>query len=999
MDSTKRFVLAVALFTFATTFAQLAQGSNLLKVSGGEDHTLVLSENKFVWACGSNYFYQLGTGNNVDQWTLIQVLGGDMNTSYLQDINNIAAGWMHSLALDVNSFVWAWGNGYYGQCGDGWQYTRTTPVRVKSGEQNPGNPNSFLQYITAISAGRSGNHSLAMDANSLVYAWGKNNYGQCGNNVSESNELTPVRVLRGEQPQDANNPNLYLKHIIAISAGADQSMALEKDDPNDPNLNGCVYTWGTNRWGDEDYEEGWIPDGNGLLGTGSTADFNDTPVKVHGVNDVNFLEHIVAIAAGWDHCMALENDDPWNPNWQCPTCKGRVYTWGNNGPGYGGGDPNDPNIASVGGRLGNGTYEDSNKPVLVLAGEQDPSKQYLEHIVAIAAGEGHSMALDTNGRVYAWGDNQFGQLGNGTNDPCTTPVKVVGPDLNKNGIHEPNEGYLENVVAISAGHWHCIAVDAEGTIWTWGKGAGGRLGIGTTDDKNIPQRIPVVHNITQGTYYFRIRAAIDDANNSDILVASTGTFYEYIDFLDKSITLRSTNPDNWNVVENTIISGSNHFGELVTFNNNSGSVLNGFTLTNAYYGVYCYNYSSTNIVNCNIEDNCYGIYGGWCTITIADCNINIANSTSGAGIYCEYSNLTVSNCAIQNNAGNGIYDSYTPSTTITNSIIRGNRGNGIYCKEIGQGVEIEVKNNWIHNNGTNNDGNGIYIYNYYATPGPAVIRNNTIVNNASYGINSYVADDANISNCIVWYNNSGQYQLHANNGDFQNVRYSCIQNGDTNNGNIDDDPLFYNDPNDPNNFHLSSNSPCIDAGNPFADYAGETDIDGEGRVKDGNADGIERVDMGADEFYWSPADFNGDRIVNFIDYARFTNAWQSQPGNSNWDPDCNIGTPVNNRIDYNDLAVFCEDWLWQSAWDKPAGFMMMGEGMGETMTPALASQETAGEISSQSISAEQQIEKVEPLKTEQLIKWLEQVWLEEETQKLIDEDLWLKFIESLKEEL
>jgi len=466
MDSTKRFVLAVVLFTFAATLAQPVQGSNLLKVSGGEDHTIVLSENKFVWGCGHNGWYQLGIGNNVDQWTLIQVLGGAMNTPYLQDINNITAGWMHSLALDVNSFVWAWGNGYYGQCGDGWQYTRTTPVRVKSGEQNPGNPNSFLQYITAISAGRSGNHSLAMDANSLVYAWGKNNYGQCGNNVSESNELTPVRVLRGEQPQDANNPNLYLKHIIAISAGADQSMALEKDDPNDPNLNGCVYTWGVNVWGDE---ESWIPDGPGLLGTGSTVVFEDMPVKVHGVNDVNFLEHIVAIAAGWNHCMALEKDDPFEPNY-----KGRVYTWGSNGQGYG--NYQDP--CSIGGRLGNGTYVDSNTPVLVLAGEQNPSdpNSYLEHIVAIAAGEGHSLALDNNGNVYAWGDNQFGQLGNGTNDPCTTPVKVVGPDINHNGTHEPNEGYLENIVAISSGHWHCIAVDAEGTIWTWGKGAGGRLG-------------------------------------------------------------------------------------------------------------------------------------------------------------------------------------------------------------------------------------------------------------------------------------------------------------------------------------------------------------------------------------------------------------------------------------------------------------------------------------------------------------------------------------------
>ena len=236
--------------------------------------------------------------------------------------------------------------------------------------------------------------------------------------------------------------------------------------------------------------------------------------------------------------------------------------------------------------------------------------------------------------------------------------------------------------------------------------------------------------------------------------------------------------------------------------------------------------------------------------------------------------------------------------------------------------------------------------------------------------------------------------MYSSNGTFEKVRYSCIQNGDTNNGNINIDPLFYNDPNDPNNFHLSSNSPCIDAGNPFADYAGETDIDGEGRVKDGNADGIERVDIGADEYYWSPADFNGDQIVNFIDYAEFALAWQSHPGDHEWRPKCDIAVP-HNLIDYNDLAVFCEDWLWQSAWDKPAGFMMMGRSAGETETVAF----TASEISLQSISAEQQIEKVAPLKIEQLIKWLEQVWLEEETHKLIDEDLWLKFMESLKKEM
>jgi len=410
----------------------------------------------------------------------------------------------------------------------------------------------------------------------------------------------------------------------------------------------------------------------------------------------------------------------------------------------------------------------------------------------------------------------------------------------------------------------------------------------------------------------------------------------------------------------------------------------------AYYGGGLHSeYSSPNLTNCIIAyNNSNGIYGYNSQLIVSGCTIE---DNVNKGIDCSSCDVIVHNCIIKNNNGEGIYNNNSSSAAITNNRISGNKSHGIYSYTA---VEIEIKNNWIYGNGTGNSGDGIYIPN--AWPAPAVIRNNTIVNNAGYGINSLWPEDANIINCILWGNNSGSDQLHSDNGTIENVRYSCIQNGDTNNGNINDDPLFYDDPNDPNNFHLSSNSPCIDEGDPnFAPEPDETDIDGEDRVVDGDSNGTQIVDIGADEYYWSPADFNGDEIVNFFDYARFANAWQSQPGDPNWDPNCNIGIPANNHIDYNDLAVFCEDWLWQAGWDKPAGFMMMGRSAGETETVAF----TASETSSQFISAEQQIEKVSPLKIEQLIKWLEQVWLEEETHKLIDEDLWLKFIESLKKEL
>jgi len=519
--------------------------------------------------------------------------------------------------------------------------------------------------------------------------------------------------------------------------------------------------------------------------------------------------------------------------------------------------------------------------------------------------------------------------------------------------------------------------------------------------------------VSTGTYKPSERTIPDDPNTATFQLVNGVPIYG--GFAGGEICNNQRNP----IANQTILSGdingdgTGDIQDVVTaLGVGQTTIIDGFTITKGLWsGLWCDPNSSPiianntfkanwdgvdcngtpTIINCIVENNaCYGIF------CLPNSSPTITNSriwgNSNDGVHCKDSGLAVSNCIIEDNTANGIYDYNAPAAVFANNIIRGNGGNGIFCEEIAEGIEIQIRDNWIHNNG-----GGIYIDNYSIPPPPAaVIQNNTIVNNAGYGINSLWPEDANISDCIIWGNNSGQEQLYTEpgHGTFNKLRYSCIQNGDTNNGNINIDPLFYDDPNDPNNFHLSSNSPCIDAGNPFADYAGETDIDGEGRVKDGNADGIERVDIGADEYYWSPADFNGDQIVNFIDYAEFALAWQSHPGDHEWRPKCDIAVP-HNLIDYNDLAVFCEDWLWQSAWDKPAGFMMMGRSAGETETVAF----TASEISLQSISAEQQIEKVAPLKIEQLIKWLEQVWLEEETHKLIDEDLWLKFMESLKKEM
>ncbi|KKK73238.1 hypothetical protein LCGC14_2895820, partial [marine sediment metagenome] len=331
------------------------------------------------------------------------------------------------------------------------------------------------------------------------------------------------------------------------------------------------------------------------------------------------------------------------------------------------------------------------------------------------------------------------------------------------------------------------------------------------------------------------------------------------------------------------------------------------------------------------------------------------------------------------------------SAVIANNIIRSNKDHGIHCLD--SPSEITIKNNWIHHNGTDDSGDGIYLH-YENAWSTAVIRNNTIVNNASYGIKASWWEDPEVSNCIIW----GDNPLYE---DGYDVTYSCIQGDYDGEGNIADYPSFADDA---NNFHLLPGSPCIDAGDPgFANF-NETDIDGEPRIVDGNEDGIERVDIGADEFYRSPADFDRNEIVNFIDYRVLASAWQTNPNDNDYNDICNLAD--NNSIDNNDLDVFCDDWLWEPAWVQPIEtmmMMMMGGAMGGGMSLGLEA--TAAEFYdvTDATAAGQQSAKMEPEQIERLIKWLEEIWLGEDLPKGIDKDEWQRgierIIESLKEEL
>jgi alpha-tubulin suppressor-like RCC1 family protein len=196
-----------------------------------------------------------------------------------------------------------------------------------------------------------------------------------------------------------------------------------------------VWCWGLNRYGQ--------------LGDGGThqtcGGFDCSPTAVH----VSTLVNAASVAAGGVHTCALKSD-------------GMVWCWG----------------ANYYGQLGDGqshqTCEGSDcSPTPVMAGVFD--------VASISSGLEHSCAVKSDGRVFCWGSNSAGQLGDGgTHQDCNsvdcspTPVQVSG---------------LTDVVSVAAGHYHTCAVKSDGTAWCWGSNAGGRLGDGSFSDHPTPVQV------------------------------------------------------------------------------------------------------------------------------------------------------------------------------------------------------------------------------------------------------------------------------------------------------------------------------------------------------------------------------------------------------------------------------------------------------------------------------------------------------------------------------
>ena len=271
--------------------------------------------------------------------------------------------------------VASWGLNTEGELGDG-----TTTSRGQYGDVRAGND------VVRVAAGMV--HALAVRSDGTVWAWGSNGHGELGDGT-QTDRSTPVQVAG-------------LTGITQVAAGAFFSLALRSD--------GTVWAWGANQ--------------NGQLGRTTVTDHEVTPARVAVLNGVT------KIAAGHDFALALRSD-------------GIVFAWGH----------------GQSGQLGNGGTADSPVPVKIAG---------LSRVTGIAAGWDASLATENNGisaitSVWAWGGNQYGQLGDGTLAGHATPERVTGIPA--------------YIAGVSAGAGIAAVLGTDGSVWDWGANDFGQLGV------------------------------------------------------------------------------------------------------------------------------------------------------------------------------------------------------------------------------------------------------------------------------------------------------------------------------------------------------------------------------------------------------------------------------------------------------------------------------------------------------------------------------------------
>jgi alpha-tubulin suppressor-like RCC1 family protein len=414
--------------SFNVTAAAFVQFSSSVLGSQSGDYTLGIRADGTLWACGANGNGTMGNGST----TLISIIS---QIGTVKTWQSVAAGGDHVVAVRTDGTLWTWGYNNNGQLGDGTTTQRTSPVQV------PG-----TNWKIAV-AGRW--HTVAVKGDGTLWAWGANNNGQLGQGTTDANpHSSPVQV---------GTLTTWGQSAALLAAGTDFTQAIKTD--------GTLWAWGLNS--------------NGQLGDGTTT-LQSAPEQIGTATNWN------SVATGVAFSIGRKTD-------------GTTWVWGLNSSG----------------QLGDGTTTQRNSPVQFTA---------LSNVLNIRPGGAFTLAVKTDGTLWSWGTNTpWGQLGINSADASSHPNPVqVGTATNWQLLAPGNShsvatqsdgsvwswgnngngqlGYIMHVplpvspglgsmLMAGAGPSNIVALRSDGTLWACGANGNGQLGTGSSDSLPHPNAV------------------------------------------------------------------------------------------------------------------------------------------------------------------------------------------------------------------------------------------------------------------------------------------------------------------------------------------------------------------------------------------------------------------------------------------------------------------------------------------------------------------------------
>ncbi len=410
-----RIVLILLVLMFEADFVKAEVALSVTQVRTGDTHTCAITASEELYCWGRNHYGQLGDGTQTDQLTPTLVS--------IEKVKDVSLGMYHSCAITTANQLYCWGRQKNGQVGKGDVANQLKPVQIldnvkdfklgtsytcallandqlycwgsnQNGQIGDGTTTNKLSPTLILSNVKNFNlrssHTCAITKDDQLYCWGLNTYGQIGNG-DDVDQLKPIKVL-----DNVRNVDLGIAHTCAVTT------------------TNQLYCWGINTYGqigdgtktktfkpifvlgdvvDVYVEESrtcaiaadaklycWGRNDSGRIGTGDEINNKKTPQEI--------LNNIRSVQLGMTHTCALTKEN-------------ELLCWGEN------------KVGQV------GVEDTANKTV---------PQNILSNVKSLSINSSkdnpYTCVVATFGRLYCWGDNSYGMLGNGTRENKSSPIEI-----------------------------------------------------------------------------------------------------------------------------------------------------------------------------------------------------------------------------------------------------------------------------------------------------------------------------------------------------------------------------------------------------------------------------------------------------------------------------------------------------------------------------------------------------------------------------------------------